>query len=137
MSQPLITRVPPRLPDLPQPPPPPPEPRHATRAQRMALLAGLALACVFALQLFASILLPFVAAAGIAYFLDPLASRLHRAGMGRSVAALLLVVGLVAAGLLCLDALGTAFGGEAQMPREELLGTVLPSALVEHELLRE
>ena len=45
--------------------------------------------------------------------------------------------GVIAAGLVCLDALGTAFGGEAQMPREELLGTVLPSALVEHELLRE
>jgi hypothetical protein len=45
--------------------------------------------------------------------------------------------GVIAAGLLCLDALGTAFGGEAQMPREELLGTVLPSALLEHELLRE
>ena len=66
----------------------------------MALLAGLALAAVFALQLFASILLPFVAAAGIAYFLDPVASRLQRAGMPRGAAALLLVVGLVTAGLL-------------------------------------
>ena len=45
--------------------------------------------------------------------------------------------GVIAAGLQCLDALGTAFGGEAQMPREELLGSVLPNALVEHELLRE
>ncbi len=96
-------RVAPRLPELPPPPPPPappPEPRHATRAQRMALLAGLALAAVFALQLFASILLPFVAAAGIAYFLDPVAARLTRAGMPRGAAALLLVVGLVTAGLL-------------------------------------
>ncbi len=53
-----------------------------------------------ALQLFASILLPFVAAAGIAYFLDPLAARLTRLGMPRGMAAMLLVVGLVAAGLL-------------------------------------
>ena len=45
--------------------------------------------------------------------------------------------GVIASGLVVLDALGTAFGGEAQMPREELLGTVLPSALLEHELLRE
>ena len=45
--------------------------------------------------------------------------------------------GVLAAGLVCLDALGGAFGREAQMPREELLGTVLPSALVEHDLLRE
>ena len=44
--------------------------------------------------------------------------------------------GVVKAGLTCLDALGTAFGAEAQMPREELFGTVLPSALLEHDLLR-
>ena len=45
--------------------------------------------------------------------------------------------GVVAAGLLCLEALGTTFGPEAQMPREELLGTVLPNALLEHDLLRQ
>ncbi len=44
--------------------------------------------------------------------------------------------GVLRAGLVCLDALGTSFGSEAQMPREELLGTVLPSALLEHDLLR-
>ena len=44
--------------------------------------------------------------------------------------------GVLSAGLVCLDALGTAFGAEAQMPREELLGTVLPNALVEHDLLK-
>ncbi len=96
MSQPSA-RVAPRLPEL---PPTPLEPRHATRAQRTALLVGLGLAGLAAMQLFASILLPFVAAAGIAYFLDPLAVRLTRAGMGRSLAATLLVTGLVAAGLL-------------------------------------
>jgi predicted PurR-regulated permease PerM len=77
-----------------------PEPRHATRGQRIALLVGLCVAFLVAMQLFATILLPFVAAAGIAYFLDPLATRLSRLGMGRGLAALLLVVGLVAAGLL-------------------------------------
>lgn len=45
--------------------------------------------------------------------------------------------GVLNAGLVCLDALGTAFGAEAQMPREELLGTVLPSALLEHDLLKD
>ena len=96
MSQPSV-RVAPRLPEL---PPAPTEPRHATRAQRIALLVGLGLAGLAAMQLFASILLPFVAAAGIAYFLDPLAVRLTRFGMGRGLAATLLVLGLVAAGLL-------------------------------------
>ncbi len=74
--------------------------RESTRVQRLALLAGLAVAAWLALQLFAGILLPFVAAAGIGYFLDPPATRLTRLGLPRGVAALLLVVGLVAAGLL-------------------------------------
>ena len=59
---------------------------RATRAQRIALLVGLVVVSWLALQLFASILLPFVAAAGIAYILDPPASRLNsaRAFPGRS-----------------------------------------------------
>ena len=72
----------------------------ATRAQRWGLLAGLLVAAYLALSLFGSILLPFVAAAGIAYFLDPVATRLTRNGVGRGVAALLLIVGLIAAALL-------------------------------------
>ena len=74
--------------------------RESTRMQRLALLVGLVLAAWFSLTLFASVLLPFVAAAGIAYFLDPLATRLTRAGMPRGGAAILLIVALVAAGLL-------------------------------------
>ncbi len=99
MSQ-AASRIPPRLPEPPPPPMPPPVPRHATKAQRMGLLAGLAIAALAAMQLFASILLPFVAAAGIAYFLDPLAARMTRLGVRRGLAAMLLVVGLVAIGLL-------------------------------------
>ena len=93
--------------DLPRPQPSPaptplprPPERTATRAQRLALLGGLLVAAYLALHLFASILLPFVAAAGIAYFLDPPATRLTRAGMPRGMAALLMVVALVAACLL-------------------------------------
>ena len=74
--------------------------RPATRAQRFGLLAGLLLVLAAGLHLFASILLPFVMAAGIAYFLDPPTTRLTRAGMPRGMAALLMVVALVAAGLL-------------------------------------
>ncbi len=86
-------------PDLP-PAPLPGRLREATRAQRIALLVGLLVVFWFALQLFASILLPFVAAAGIAYFLDPVATRLVRAGIPRTPAALLLIVALIAACLL-------------------------------------
>ncbi|MGI4945419.1 MAG: AI-2E family transporter, partial [Janthinobacterium lividum] len=94
--------------DLPRPTPPPAPPsavlpvptRTASRAQRLGLLAGLLLVAYLVLHLFASILLPFVAAAGIAYFLDPPTTRLTRAGMPRGLAALLMVVTLVAACLL-------------------------------------
>ena len=74
--------------------------REATRAQRLALLAGLLVAAWLGLQLSASVLLPFVAAAGIAYFLDPPATSLARAGIPRGAAALLLIVALLATGLL-------------------------------------
>ncbi len=99
MSQ-TSVRIAPRLPEPPPPPDPPPPVPRATRRQRIALLAGLALALIVAIQLFASVLLPFVAAAGIAYFLDPLATRLNRAGASRTGAALLLVAGLLLGGLL-------------------------------------
>ena len=80
---------------------PPLAPRGtATRAQRIALLAGLAVAAWLVLQLFASVLLPFVAAAGIAYFLDPPTSRLTRAGVPRGVASLLMILALITAALL-------------------------------------
>ena len=74
----------------------------ALRRQRWALLAAVLIVAWLALQLFAAILLPFVAAAGVAYFLDPAAARLTRAGMPRALAAFLLVVVLLAAILLFL-----------------------------------
>lgn len=74
------------------PAPPPYSPvAAATRTQRIALLVGLLVVAWLALQLFASILLPFVVAAGIAYFLDPPTSRLQRLGAPRWLAALLLL----------------------------------------------
>ena len=72
----------------------------ATRGQRLALLAGLVAAACVALWFFASILLPFVAAAGIAYFLDPPATRLTRAGLPRGLAAFIMIVALLTLGLL-------------------------------------
>jgi predicted PurR-regulated permease PerM len=86
-------------PPAPIPPARPPL-REATRAQRLALLIGLLVVAWLALQLFASVLLPFVAAGGIAYFLDPPATSLTRAGIPRGAASLLLIVALIAAGLL-------------------------------------
>ncbi len=73
---------------------------QATRTQRLALLAGVLIALWLTLQLFASILLPFVAACGIAYVLDPFCARLTRIRIPRGAASLLLVLGLILAGLL-------------------------------------
>ncbi len=73
---------------------------QATRTQRLALLAGILVALWLTLQLFASILLPFVAACGIAYVLDPACTRLARLRVPRGLASLLLVIGLILAGLL-------------------------------------
>ncbi len=75
-------------------------PRTATRSQRLGLLAALLALLVLSLWLFASILLPFVAAAGIAYFLDPPTTRLTRMGVPRGAAAFLMVFALLAACLL-------------------------------------
>jgi predicted PurR-regulated permease PerM len=71
-------------------------PGQATRGQRMALVVGLLVVVWLALQLFASVLAPFVAAAGIAYVLDPPTTRLTRLGVGRGFAALLMILGLLA-----------------------------------------
>jgi predicted PurR-regulated permease PerM len=97
--QPMAVMLPPPT-TPPSTPPTPPGPRESTRGQRLALLAGLAVAAWLVLNLFASVLLPFVAAAGIAYFLDPLATRLTRAGVRRGVSALLLIAALLAGCLL-------------------------------------
>lgn len=89
-------------PRLPAPPPLSPGPRTATRAQRTALVLGLLGALLFLIWLFSAILTPFVLAGCIAYFLDPVATRMNRMGMPRGLAALLLVAGLMAAALLAL-----------------------------------
>jgi len=79
-----------------------PEEPGAIRYQRWALVVGLAVVFWLVLTLFSSILLPFVAASGIAYFLDPLAYHLTRLGVPRPLAALILIIGLVAFGLMVL-----------------------------------
>ncbi len=73
---------------------------HATRTQRLALIIGLLVTAWLALQLFASVLAPFVAAAVLAYALDPPTSYLSRFGMPRGVAALLMIIAVIAGVLL-------------------------------------
>jgi predicted PurR-regulated permease PerM len=73
---------------------------HATRAQRFALIIGLLVVFWLALQLFASVLAPFVAAAVLAYALDPPTTRLTRMGLPRGAAALAMILAVIAGVLL-------------------------------------
>ncbi|KAA2215307.1 AI-2E family transporter [Teichococcus oryzae] len=82
--------------------PPGPPPRTATRGQRIALVLGLLAAILFLLWLFSAILTPFVLAACVAYFLDPVATRLQRLGLPRGLGSLLLITTLMALALLAL-----------------------------------
>jgi predicted PurR-regulated permease PerM len=85
----------------PGPPAPTPAPApHAARWQRAALAAGLLVAFWLVLHLFASVLAPFVAAAVIAYVLDPPTTYLSRIGVPRGLAALLMIVAMLLALLL-------------------------------------
>ena len=72
----------------------------ATRLQRLALIGGLLVAVWFGLQLFASVLAPFVAAGVIAYALDPPVTHLTRLGLPRGLAALAMILAIFAAVLL-------------------------------------
>jgi predicted PurR-regulated permease PerM len=70
------------------------------RVQRWILFGVLLAGIWLSLNLFASILMPFVAASGIAYVLDPPCSRLARARIPRPLAAMLLILSLILIGLL-------------------------------------
>lgn len=57
------------------------------------------------LFLFSSILLPFIAGMAIAYFLDPVADRLERLGLSRTMATLVILIGFVLVFALALTIL--------------------------------
>ncbi len=71
-----------------------------TKTQRLGLLVGLLFGACTVFYLFSSILLPFVAAACLAYFLDPPTTRITRLGLPRGIAAGIMVIALLAAMLL-------------------------------------
>lgn len=71
-----------------------------TRYQRVLLLIAICVAFWFFMQLFSSVLLPFVAASGIAYALDPFCTRMEKARVPRSLASLILIIGVILIALL-------------------------------------
>jgi len=84
----------------PAPPAVPHGPAHTQRWQRVTLILGLLVLAWLVLQLFASVLAPFVAAAVIAYALDPPTTYLTRLGVSRTLAALLMILALLFALLM-------------------------------------
>jgi predicted PurR-regulated permease PerM len=74
-------------------------PVHARRTtvqwQRLALVGVFLVVLWGFLRLFSSVLMPFVTAAGVAYFLDPAVSRLAKLGLRRSVGAFLMLAAVL------------------------------------------
>lgn len=67
----------------------------------LAVLIGAAVFCLLVYML-RSVLMPFVAGMAVAYFLDPLADRLERAGCSRTVAVALITAGFFLVAILLL-----------------------------------
>jgi len=63
--------------------------------QRLALVAAFLVGLWWFFRLFSSVLMPFVVAAGVAYFLDPAVSRLAKIGVRRSIGAFIMLVALL------------------------------------------
>ncbi len=60
--------------------------------QRLALVVAVLVVLWLCLRLFSAIMMPFVVAAGLAYFLDPVVARLERLGIRRVLGTLLVVL---------------------------------------------
>jgi predicted PurR-regulated permease PerM len=75
-------------------------PTAASRTQRFALIIGLLVAFWLVLQLFGSVLAPFVAAGVLAYALDPAATQLNRLGLSRGLASIVMILAVLAAVLI-------------------------------------
>jgi len=73
--------------------PTPHEPLLTTRLQRLVFWGAVAALAYYVLNMFGSVLMPFVAAAGLAYFLDPIATAWEKRRIPRTLAAILLVTG--------------------------------------------
>jgi predicted PurR-regulated permease PerM len=69
---------------------------------RMVFWIGLVLALVYVIHMLRGILLPFAAGAAIAFFLDPLADRLERVGLGRTLSTFIVLTGFFLCILLFL-----------------------------------
>ncbi|MGE0566162.1 MAG: AI-2E family transporter [Pseudolabrys sp.] len=88
-----------------------PVPTTAIERQVMFWLGGFAI-IVLALWLLAEILLPFVVGLAIAYLLTPLTDRLERMGVGRMVAALIMISLMVLIFVILILLIAPVLGGQ-------------------------
>ncbi len=72
------------------------------------------LVLVLFLWAMSGVLLPFLAGAALAYFLDPVADRLERAGLSRTLATVIITIGMVGIFALALLLLVPAFVNQAR-----------------------
>jgi predicted PurR-regulated permease PerM len=86
-----------------------------TQWQRLALIVVFVVFLWGFLRLFSSILMPFVVAAGLAYFLDPAVSRLDKLGLRRSAGAFVLLAGVVLFLVLFILLLYPVIAGQASV----------------------
>jgi predicted PurR-regulated permease PerM len=94
------------------------------RWQRFVWIAAGLLLLVLFLRLFSAILLPFVAAAGIAYFLDPAVSALHRLGLPRSLGAIIMLLAMIAGVGLCALLLYPLISAQISLLAQQLPGMI-------------
>ncbi len=90
--------------------------------QRLALVVVFVLAVWLFFRLFSSILMPFVVAAGVAYFLDPAVSRLAKLGVRRSLGAVMMLFAVLLFVALFIVLLYPVIAAQASV-----LATNLPS----------
>jgi predicted PurR-regulated permease PerM len=120
---------PPPGPSAPSPSAPSPSQASQSQAwkvqwQRLALIAIFLFALWLCLRLFSSILMPFVTAAGVAYFLDPAVSRLAKLGVRRAAGAFLLLSAVILTIALFILLLYPVIASQASMLATNLPGYI-------------
>ena len=85
---------------------------------------GGVLLLILVLWILKGVLLPFVAGFALAYLLDPLADRLARSGLGRTVAALVILCGFIAVVILSIAALAPLLSQQFQQFMADLPGYI-------------
>ncbi|MHB1303013.1 MAG: AI-2E family transporter [Acidiphilium sp.] len=94
------------------------------RWQRPVVIIGVLVVAILFLRLFSSILLPFVAAAGIAYFLDPAVGALGRLGVPRTLGTAVMMLALIAGGVLCMLLLYPLVAAQFGLLAQQLPGMI-------------